>query len=278
MDKGRDEHRSQEEDEDEDEYTDEHTITFKERKSKYGRRTQVEVLLGFVVHLLMLFYWVFVHVYDASVVKSLSEDARRVAFPTHDQFLGRWRFLTYINMWMCLGYYFLAFFTDIMPRSYLKGVFQDIVDFAFTALIFPMSLFVAVAFWGVYAVDREGIYPLILDSLLPSLLNHVWHSFIVVCVILEMLLVFHPYPTALRAIISMFVINIIYSIMVVYLRQATGKWAYSFLHSFPPPLVPVFFASSYVTTIIFYYIGKTLAYLRWGDRITANIKGEVKQD
>ena len=98
MDKGRDEHRSQEEDEDEDEYTDEHTITFKERKSKYGRRTQVEVLLGFVVHLLMLFYWVFVHVYDASVVKSLSEDARRVAFPTHDQFLGRWRFLTYINM------------------------------------------------------------------------------------------------------------------------------------------------------------------------------------
>ena len=89
--------REEDEDEDEDEYTDENTITFKQRKSKYGRRTQVEVLFGFVVHLLM-FYWVFVHVYDSTVVKSLSEDARRVAFPTHDQFLGRWRFLTYINL------------------------------------------------------------------------------------------------------------------------------------------------------------------------------------
>jgi len=90
--------RSQEEDEDDYEYTDENTITFKERKAKYGRRTQVEVLLGFVVHLLMLFYWVFVHVYDSTVVKSLSEDARRIAFPFYGQLLGRWRFLTYINL------------------------------------------------------------------------------------------------------------------------------------------------------------------------------------
>ena len=100
MDETRDEHKlaEEDEDEDEDEYTDENTITFKQRKSKYGRRTQDEVLLGFVVHLLMMFYWVFVHVYDSTVVKSLSEDARRVAFPVYDQFLGRWRFLTYINL------------------------------------------------------------------------------------------------------------------------------------------------------------------------------------
>ena len=51
-----------------------------------------------MVCLLLLFYWVFVHVYDSTVVKSLSEDARRIAFPFYGQLLGRWRFLTYINL------------------------------------------------------------------------------------------------------------------------------------------------------------------------------------
>ena len=53
-------------------------------------------------------------------------------------------------------------------------------------------------------------------------------------------------------------------VRIVYLRQVTGKWAYPFLRSFPPPLVPLFFAASFVVVIVFYYIGKMLAYLRWG--------------
>ena len=71
---------------------------------------------------------------------------------------------------------------------------------------------------------------------------------------------------------------------------------YPFLGLLPAPLVPLFFGGSYVIIIIFYFAGKGLAYLRWGgkfcpttefyhnvvftwaERITATIKGEVKED
>ena len=70
---------------------------------------------------------------------------------------------------------------------------------------------------------------------------------------------------------------------------------YPFLGYLPAPLVPLFFASGFVVIIIFYLAGKGLAYLRWGgkfchtggiflstlfwiERITATIKGEVKED
>jgi len=73
-------------------------VTFNQKKAKFSRRTQEEIAIGFVVHLLMLFYWVFVHVYDATVVKSLSTEARKIAFPAYEEPLGRWKFLTYINL------------------------------------------------------------------------------------------------------------------------------------------------------------------------------------
>lgn len=34
--------------------------------------------------------------------------------------------------------------------------------------------FVAIAFWGIYAVDRELIYPARLDEHIPAILNHFW--------------------------------------------------------------------------------------------------------
>ena len=37
--------------------------------------------------------------------------------------------------------------------------------------------FVAVAFWGIYAIDREMIYPFRLEEYNPAILNHFWVSF-----------------------------------------------------------------------------------------------------
>lgn len=84
----------------EDDYGDDdgEVVTFKQRKGKFHRRTQGELALGFVVHLLMLFYWVFVHVYDATIIKGLSDEDRVKVYPDYNNPVGRWRFLTYINM------------------------------------------------------------------------------------------------------------------------------------------------------------------------------------
>ena len=34
--------------------------------------------------------------------------------------------------------------------------------------------FVCITFWGIYAIDREYIYPAEVDEFIPQLLNHFW--------------------------------------------------------------------------------------------------------
>ena len=46
--------------------------------------------------------------------------------------------------WLQFIFYFLCFFTDIMPRSYFKIKFQQACDLMFTTAAVPMS-FVSVA-------------------------------------------------------------------------------------------------------------------------------------
>lgn len=82
----------------EDEYCDDEVVTFKQKKGKFSRRTQGEIAIGFVIHLLMLFYWVFVHVYDSTIMKGLSVEDRRKVTPDYEITFGRWKYLTYINM------------------------------------------------------------------------------------------------------------------------------------------------------------------------------------
>ena len=55
--------------------------------------------------------------------------------------------------------------------------------------------FVLIAFWGVYAIDREYIYPAKLDEFIPQLLNHFWvrkQFWMLVLCIDELSLLPHP--------------------------------------------------------------------------------------
>ncbi|XP_013919042.1 PREDICTED: uncharacterized protein LOC106546651 [Thamnophis sirtalis] len=52
-------------------------------------------------------------------------------------------------------------------------------DFIFSAYVFPVGLFVAVAFWGLYAIDRELVYPKELDDINPNWLNHSMDAFLI---------------------------------------------------------------------------------------------------
>ena len=50
-------------------------------------------------------------------------------------------------------------------------------------------------FWGVYAVDRELIFPSVLDPHYPALLNHGVHTMPLLIGLLEVLLERHNYPS-----------------------------------------------------------------------------------
>ena len=79
-------------------YREDEVVAFKQKKGKFSRRTQEELALGFVVHLLMLFYWVFVHVYETTIIKGLSIEERNMVIPNYETTVGRWKYLTYMTL------------------------------------------------------------------------------------------------------------------------------------------------------------------------------------
>ena len=64
------------------------------RKRRVLKRDGWEVGVAFVVHLLIMCVYIYIHVYDATVFKR----NKGAGYPGHNSYGGRWKFLTYINL------------------------------------------------------------------------------------------------------------------------------------------------------------------------------------
>lgn len=49
-------------------------------------------------------------------------------------------------------------------------------------------------FWGLYAIDRELIFPKSLDEFIPGWQNHVMHTLPIIGALLDAYLVHHSFP------------------------------------------------------------------------------------
>ena len=111
--------------------------------------------------------------------------------------------------------------------------------------------------------DREMIYPLELDSLIPSSLNHCWHTMPLVAALLEALVVFHRYPSNFHAMIVNFIVSTIYIVWIVWVFTTASIWPYPFFQIIPMPGLPLFFGANFVILLMLYQVGKLVCYFRW---------------
>lgn len=118
-------------------------------------------------------------------------------------------------------------------------------------------------FWGLYAVDRELVYPLVLDKHIPVSLNHCWHTAPLILVLLETLVVFHRYPSNIGAMVSNFLVSTLYIVWIVWVFTKASIWPYPFFKFIPLPGLPVFFAVNFFIVVMFYFLGKLFCYLGW---------------
>ena len=124
--------------------------------------------------------------------------------PGRASFGGNLKYLTRWNVLLQLVYFVVAFVNDILgsesrTKEYSTAA-QKIRDFVFSSLAFPTGVFVTVAFWSIYLVDRKLIFPVELDKYFPPITNHMMHTTPLVSQILELLLVFHVQPKRLHGL------------------------------------------------------------------------------
>ncbi|XP_015268460.1 PREDICTED: androgen-induced gene 1 protein-like [Gekko japonicus] len=189
-----------------------------------------------------------------------------------DSYGGHWKHLTFLNQILQTILFLLCVIIDFVglcTPSHEKKVSSLLVpirDFIFSVFVFPVGLFVAVVFWGLYAYDRELVYPRELDDVNPTWLNHSMHTTILPLLFIELVICPHKYIHPTEGIFGLTVFTFTYLCWIMWVHYASGIWAYPVLGVLNTPGKIVFFSIAYCIVLTFYVLGKVLTKQLWARR------------
>ena len=214
-------------------------------------------------HLVMAVFYALLLYYGITL---LDEKATKLIDPKGriPKYGGRFKFLTHINQWVQLFVFTFLFVTDMIPRSSFKKTMTKLSDIVFTAMAFPLAWFIVLTFWGIYAYDRQLVYPESFDRVVPTWLNHFWHTTIGLFVLFEMMLVYHRFPKSGVAACLSFAFNAAYIAWVGWIYGQTKFWVYPIMAVLPIPILLLFFAACMFFSFSLFFFGRHVSTLRWG--------------
>lgn len=137
-------------------------------------------------------------------------------------------------------------------------------DKMYASIALPYSMFVAAVFWVLFAINRDYIYPKILETIIPSWLNHVSHTVILPMLLIETSLSKHHHPPRKAGFALTLSFGAIYILWVLYLALVMDIWPYPILEILGWGLRVVFFVSCFLILCALYLIGETINYSVWG--------------
>ena len=137
-----------------------------------------------------------------------------------NKFGGVWKYLTFLNMLLqCI------FFTIALLANFVKRL-RGIRDLMFSSAAFPVGMFVGIIFWSIWAVDRELIFPKVLDEYFPAILNHLMHTTVLPLQLGQLYLVEHNFPSRSRGFTITALLFLSYLAWINYIYYMTGFWVY----------------------------------------------------
>ncbi|KAF8778109.1 Androgen-induced protein 1 like [Argiope bruennichi] len=171
-------------------------------------------------------------------------------------YAGFWKFLTYWNIIVSFLFFAFSCITDTIQSDRMIK-FRDTV---FAGIVFPYGVFVSCMFWGVYAVNRELIFPKELDGKFPAWLNHISHTIQVPTLLLEVLIVHHKYPSRKTGFATNMGFGGVYLLWTFYLAFAKDIWVYEFVQDLPWYGKVIFFPACLAMQIIIYNVCERVDY------------------
>ncbi|XP_017059399.2 androgen-induced gene 1 protein [Drosophila ficusphila] len=172
---------------------------------------------------------------------------------------GKFKYMTFLGGIIQFVYYFLALTYDLVRLSSLR----TLRDYMMASFVVPLSLTVSLTFWTLFAIDRESIYPVVLDLVYPGWLNHAMHTFVVVYALLELAITHHRYPSRMKGFIGLGLFMVGYLAWIHFVWWVTGIWVYPFLGGIPWFLRVGFFILVMVLGFVYYRLGEHINHVIW---------------
>ncbi|XP_019628527.1 PREDICTED: androgen-induced gene 1 protein-like isoform X2 [Branchiostoma belcheri] len=219
-----------------------------------------------VEHVLVFSLYFFTQYYDYLYIDDFFKQPGSV----RATFGGRWKFMTYQNYMA-----HTVFFSSCVLADFIEGVLgkkaaglRKVQDYVLVSILFPMSMIVMVVFWGIYAVDRELIFPASLDHVIPPWINHVWHTTIVPVLLLEMYMVHHKYPSRRAGLTGAITLGLVYLTWILIVAKVGGFWVYPFMAVMTGFQFVLFCCFTAAIGCVFYLMGELCNNVFWGPRET----------
>ena len=140
---------------------------------------------------------------------------------------------------------------------------QRFRDILFSTLAHQLSILVTTSFWAIYGVDRELICPSFLDKFYPLSVNHMVHTTCMISQLIEMIMVFHVFPSTKTGVRTTSVFFLTYLTWILYLAFNKGAWIYPILQKLPAIGRTVFIIMFGVVGGVLFAVSKTLNGMIW---------------
>ncbi|KAL1122080.1 hypothetical protein AAG570_003486 [Ranatra chinensis] len=166
----------------------------------------------------------------------------------------------------------MAHFLDIVPGCQkVKEKVYKLSDFIFTAIATPMALMVTLVFWSIYLIDRELIFPKVIDLVMPPWINHSIHTMNTLLALGDMYLVSHKYPSWTHAAGGLLCYLIPYAFCLFGTYWQTGIWLYPFLSKLTWTMRIVAALLTFVGALLVFGLTKLVSYFMWGSYSAAPV-------
>ncbi|XP_076438077.1 androgen-induced gene 1 protein-like [Babylonia areolata] len=189
---------------------------------------------------------------------------------TYAGYGGKFKYLTFWNHCLQTAYFGLCALNALagsdIPASVSpakRSGLQRFRDIVHSALAFPVGMFVVMTFWGLYAVDRELVYPRELDGIIPMWLNHVMHTTVLPILLVEKCLVYHHHPRRHNGIFLLSAFALIYLAWILWIAYAADLWVYPVLRLMQNWERAVFILFLLMFFISIYVLGEALTKFLW---------------
>ncbi|XP_054708092.1 androgen-induced gene 1 protein-like [Uloborus diversus] len=192
---------------------------------------------------------------------------------SHEHYAGRWKYLTYWNLIAQFIFFALSSIIDVMKSS--SSSYHKLTRFRdkmYAGIAMPYAVYVFAVFWILYFVDRELIFPKVLDAVFPAWLNHVSHTVILPVLFMETYLVRHCHPPRKLGVTITASFGILYITWVLYLALVKDIWPYPILQILNWGQRGIFFGCGIVFLYILYFLGEKVNVSFWGEGIVKKSK------
>lgn len=231
-------------------------------------------------HVLTLFVYAFGLYFDHYKV-NIPAGTAQYRF-THQSIGGRWKYLTYINLVLQCGYFGLCVLNDLLGSETVvankRSLLQKIRDFVLTTLVVPLGVFIPLIFWGLYAVDRELIFPVSMDAWFPAWLNHLMHTLPIIATLLEVVFVNHVYPRGRVLYVPIIIAAALYVSWLCFIAYHGGFWVYPVFEVLDFKSRAVFMACLIPPNLFFVFLGQKLHTAIWGNTGKSSSRRRGKKD